>query len=348
MKDFLYPIAAGHRRDAVAMMVGVPLWIGSLIYGAAVRVMLAGYASGLIRRKHLSVPVISVGNLTLGGVGKTPMVVYLARMLKARGFKPAILTRGYMPSENKQYESDEAQILQHMLDVPVVVNPDRHKGGLEAIHRHNPNVIILDDGFQHWRLFRNLEIVLVDAGNPFGPGGLLPAGILREPVSSLKRADIIVLTKTDQADAEALKARLKAINPNAPVIETIHRPMGLQNIFTGNLVHLAKLEQPVVAFCGIGHPASFEGTLKSLRTGCKQFVAFADHHPYSPEDMKRLKEACEAHRTHVLVTTQKDAVKLAGFKDFWQGYEIYSVNVEIEVAQGQHEFADRIGHLLNG
>jgi tetraacyldisaccharide 4'-kinase len=303
----------------------------------------------MIRRKHLSVPVISVGNLTFGGVGKTPMVIYIARMLKAKGYRPAVLTRGYMPSGQHEFVSDEAQILREMLDgVPVVVNPDRYAGGSEAIDRYRPDVIILDDGFQHWKLFRNMDIVLVDAGNPFGNEKLLPAGILREPLSSIRRADLLVLTKTDQADVQALKSRLQTINPKAEIIETRHRPTGLRNIYTGNLVQLTKLSQPVVAFSGIGHPKSFEVTLSSLNANYKSAVAFADHHPYVMDDMKRLKAACDENCATILVTTQKDAVKLEAFKDFWQGYEVYSLNIEIEITQGQHEFAQRIHHLLHG
>jgi tetraacyldisaccharide 4'-kinase len=349
MKDFLYSIVTGERRDWIAHLARVPLFLLSLVYGAGVRFMLAGHASGILRRKHLSVPVISVGNLTLGGVGKTPMVIFIARMLKAKGLRPVILTRGYMPSDNHGYVSDEAQVLQQVLDgITIIINPDRYKGGLEAVARHKPDVIILDDGFQHWRLFRNLDIVLVDAVNPFGNKRLLPAGILREPVSSLRRADVLVLTKTDQGEAEQLKEQLKVLNPHAPVIETTHRPTALVNIFTGHLVQLVKLGQPLIAFCGIGQPASFETTLKSLNADCKKFIAFADHHPYELSDMQRLKEMCQAHQTTVLVTTQKDAVKLAAFKDFWQGYDIFSLNIDLEITQGQHEFVDRIQHLLHG
>jgi tetraacyldisaccharide 4'-kinase len=349
MKDFLYSIVSGRRRDLVAQIVRVPLFLASLLYGAGVRLILAGYGSGIIRRKHLSVPVISVGNITLGGVGKTPMVIVIARLLKSKGRRPAILTRGYMPSGNEDYMSDEAQILGRALDgVPVVVDPDRHRGGLKAIEDHKPDVLILDDGFQHWRLFRNLDIVLVDATDPFGNKTLLPSGILREPLSSLKRADVLVLTKADQAPTDPLKEELRRLNAAAPLIETAHRPTSLLNIFTGNLVQLVKLNRPVVAFCGIGNPASFETTLHSLNTDCRELVRFMDHHPYDLADMKRLKEQCDRHQTTAVVTTQKDAVKLSAFKDFWQGYDVYSLNIDLEITQGEHEFVDRILDLLHG
>ena len=277
------------------------------------------------------------------------MVIYVARLLKAKGFKPAVLTRGYMPGGEKDSLSDEVEILRQVLDgIPVVVDPDRYRGGLRAIEDHSPDVIILDDGFQHWRLFRNLDIVLVDAVNPFGNKHSLPAGILREPLASLKRADLVVLTKTDQAQSEHLKEYVRALHPTVPIIATTHRPTALVNILTGNLLQLVKLEQPLVAFCGVGNPDSFKATLGSLNAKCREWIVFADHHPYRVEDMERLKAVCVKHRLHTLVTTQKDAVKLKAFKDFWQGYEIYSLNIEINITQGQHEFVDRIEHLLHG
>jgi tetraacyldisaccharide 4'-kinase len=347
MKDFLYSIASGQRRDLIARLMFVPLFLASILYGLTVQAILSAYAMGLMRRKHLSVPVISVGNLTLGGVGKTPMVIYITRLLKSKGLKPAILTRGYMPSGSQKEESDEVRIMRQILDgVPVIVDPDRHKGGLEAIYRHSPDVILLDDGFQHWRLFRNLDVVLIDAVNPFGNKHVLPCGILREPLASLKRADLVVLTKTDQGQTEFLKDKLRTFNLNVPIIESVHRPSSLMNIFTGHLVQIAKLAHPVVAFCGIGHPASFEGTLTTLNADCRKMIPFADHHSYTLDDMKRLKEECDAHKTNVLITTQKDAVKVLEYEDFWQGYEIYSLNIDIEITKGQHEFAQRICQLL--
>ena len=354
MKNFLYSIAAGERTDWIAQLVRVPLFLFSLIYGLAVKAILFGYKVGILRRRRLSVPVISIGNLTLGGVGKTPMVIFVARMLKIKKLRTVILTRGYMPQKEQllaaqeNYLSDEAEVLRQMLEgVPVVVNPDRYEGGLEAIKKYTPDVIILDDGFQHWRLFRDLDIVLVDSVNPFGNGCLLPCGILREEASSLRRAGLVVLTKTDRGEVGELKEKIQRINPNAPIVQTVHRPMSLTNIFTKSLVQIAKLNQAVVAFCGIGDPKSFRSTLAFLGADVKEFVPFEDHHYYSLQDMDRLKSMCVTLGLRVLVTTQKDAVKLAEFKDFWQGFEIFSLNIEIDIIQGHHEFIDRIDRLLS-
>ncbi len=353
MKNFLYSIATDKRTDWIARLAGIVLFLFSLIYGVAVKVICTGYDMGFFPRRRLSVPVISVGNLTMGGVGKTPMVIFIARMLKIKKLRLVILTRGYMPrkeqasSSPEAYLSDEAEVLRQILDgVPVVVNPDRYRGGLEAIKKYAPDVIILDDGFQHWRLFRDLDIVLVDSSNPFGNGHLLPRGILRERLSSLRRAGLVVLTKTDRGDVGELKEKIRSLHPNVKIVETIHQPMSLTNIFTKSFVQIAKLNQAVVAFCGIGDPLSFRTSLAFLGTDVKEFISFTDHHHYSIQDMEDLKDICVRLGLWVVVTTQKDAVKLVEFKDFWQGFEIFSLNIEIDITQGQHEFVDRINRLL--
>ena len=343
---------SGQRKDWISFLVGIPLFILSLIYGMIVRVIFVCYSSGILPRRKLNVPVISIGNLTMGGVGKTPMAIFVARMLKVKKFKPVILTRGYMPrsmaqdSGQVEYVSDEAQVLREMLeDIPVVVHPDRHKGGMEAIDRYDPDVIILDDGFQHWRLFRDLEIVLIDAVNPFGNGHLLPLGILREPFSSLKRADLLILTKTDRVDTGELKKRLQLRCPGIPVIETAHRPRSLTNVYTKEIRSLTEIVRPVVAFCGIGDPLSFKSMLVSLCADVKEFVHFMDHHTYCAQDMDDLRNICDVLGIRTVITTRKDAVKLNVFKEKWQGYDILALNIEIDITQGQREFIDRIDRL---
>ena len=186
MRRFLYSIMSGERKDWIAILVRIPLFVISLLYGVFVRALLMCYSSGILPRRKLNVPVISIGNLTMGGVGKTPMVILIANMLRSKKLKVVVLTRGYRPGlfDKGSDQADEAQVLSEVLvDVPVVVNPDRYLGGIEAIKNYQPDVIVLDDGFQHWRLSRDLEIVLIDSVNPFGNGYLLPMGILREPIA---------------------------------------------------------------------------------------------------------------------------------------------------------------------
>lgn len=351
MNRFLYSIMNGERKDWVAVLVRIPLYVLSLFYGIIVRALLMCYSSGLLPRRKLNVPVISVGNLTMGGVGKTPLVILIAKMLRLRKLKVVVLTRGYKPGsfDKDSGQADEAQVLREVLgDVPVVVNPDRYLGGIEAIKNYQPDVLILDDGFQHWRLSRDLEIVLVDSVNPFGNGYLLPMGILREPLSSLKRADVLVLTKTDRGDVQELKNRLDSLFRDVPVVETVHRPKSLFNVYTHKDVSMDQLCRPVVAFCGVGDPLSFKSMLVSLGSDVKEFVTFMDHHSYDSEDMKKIRGVCDDLGIRTVVTTRKDAVKLQQFKEVWQGYDFLTLNIEIEITRGENEFKNRIDHILRG
>lgn len=345
MRPFLHSIIKGERNDLAAWVVRIPLFLASLVYGLAVRSVVFLYTAGILPRRRLGVPVVSVGNLTVGGTGKTPIVIYLARMLSASQLRPVILTRGYMPRgsvRGSEFESDEAQVLREVLqDIPVVVNPDRYQGGLEAIERYKPDVLILDDGFQHWRLFRDLDIVLIDSADPFGNGQLLPCGILREPRSSLKRADLLVLTKTDRADTGALKDQLSVLCSGIPVVETVHRSRSLTRLYIKEFVNISHLSRPVVAFCGIGDPLSFKAMLVDLGADVKEFLHFLDHYAYGHEDMKNLRRICDELGVRTLITTRKDAVKLEAFEEFWQGYELFVLNIEIDIVHGQE-------HLING
>ena len=349
MRRFLYSIMSGERKDWIAILVRIPLFVISLLYGVFVRALLMCYSSGILPRRKLNVPVISIGNLTMGGVGKTPMVILIANMLRSKKLKVVVLTRGYRPGlfDKGSDQADEAQVLSEVLvDVPVVVNPDRYLGGIEAIKNYQPDVIVLDDGFQHWRLSRDLEIVLIDSVNPFGNGYLLPMGILREPIASLKRADVLILTKTDRGDVQALKNRLDSLFPSIPVVETVHRPKSLFNIYTHKDVSMDQLCRPVVAFCGVGDPLSFKSMLVSKGCDVKEFVTFMDHHSYDSEDMKKIRGICDDLGIRTVVTTRKDAVKLQQFNEVWRGYDLLTLNIEIEITRGKNEFENRLDHIL--
>lgn len=338
----------GERKDLIALLVGLPLFVFSVLYGLAVRIILSGYSSGLLPRKKLNVPVVSVGNLTMGGVGKTPLVILIAKMLRQRNLKTVILTRGYRPSGNQHVsaEADEVQMLREVLpDVPVVVNADRYAGGIEAIEQFHPDVIILDDGFQHWQLSRDLEIVVVDAAHPFGNGHLLPLGILREPVSSLKRADVIVLTKIDQGNGSELKNRLAQWASGIPVVESKHSPRSLTHVYSNQKIEINHLHTAVVAFSGIGDPKSFKTMLIALGADVKEFISFMDHHAYAQDDMNKIRRICDELGVRTVITTRKDAVKLQPFADVWRGYDLLVLNIEIDITQGENELNDRINSL---
>lgn len=270
--------------------------------------------------KSLPVEVVSIGNLALGGTGKTPLAIALAQKARQRGFMPCVLTRGYKgklkgpvtvtPDMSAEDAGDEALLIARR-GIPVVKSPDRYEAGLHALKMltPSPDLFIMDDGYQHWRLKRDLNILLLNGKKPFGKGRLLPFGDLREPIREIKRADIIVLTKCGDIPESLLK-EIRRYNPGAPVFAASYKPAGVADL-SGRTYPVDLLEgKDVYAFCGIGEPASFKETLIEAGAVLKGFRAFRDHQRYTPGDIEAL--AREAKKTNALwiLTTEKDIIKL--------------------------------------
>jgi tetraacyldisaccharide 4'-kinase len=297
------------------------------IYGIVLRI-----ARLLKQPKKLPYKVISIGNITLGGTGKTPAVIALAEEAKRRGFHPCILTRGYKgtangpcfvtkgdkPLLNVSQAGDEAYFMSEALSgVPIIKCADRYEGGMFAINSKllpltSKLIFILDDGFQHWQLQRDKDIVLIDATNPFDNGKLFPEGKLREPLSALKRADIVVLTKEDMADKKRISAcrnKIKRYNPDVPIYTSSHVPAALISV-SGKAEDINTLKgRKVYAFSGIANPSHFEMLLKSIGAEVIKSKRFRDHHHYPQGDIdKMIKEAGGLD----IITTEKDMVKLKG------------------------------------
>ena len=325
----------------------------SLLYGAAVRTRRAAYRYGLLRSLRLPVPVISVGNLVAGGTGKTPLIVYLTRMLRARGKRAIILSRGYgrrsrgirVASDGRRTErdwrriGDEPALLADLLpETPIVVGRDRHAAGRLALTRFPADVVLLDDGFQHLRLARDVDIVVVDATDPLGGGYLLPRGLLREPTDALRRAHLFCLTRTDQSEGiEELKDRLRTLNARAPIVETIHRPTAFKAVPDGQVKPLSLLQdRKVVALSGIGRPASFERTLCALGVRLVDAFRYPDHHPYTLQDLNAVLERARHVHADFVVTTEKDAVRFPS--ELSSEPPTLALMVEIEVRRGGEGF----------
>jgi len=329
-------------------------------YGAAMSVRAGLYASSVIGRKRLPCRVISVGNITAGGTGKTPMTAWLTRMLRETGHSPAVLTRGYGGSSEGRTlvvsdrsglltdagkAGDEACLLASILEgVPVVMGADRFAAGVLAVERFSPDVVVLDDGFQHMRLVRDLDIVLLDAARPFGNGRVLPAGYLREPVSAIRRAGAAVLTRADIAGEEKTaetRRRIENISPGLPVFEAAHRPGRLVSVQDGQntgIEHLAGRD--VFAFCGLADPASFTLILKRLNANITGFIGFRDHHRYTDVDIERIMAEAAGSGASMTVTTEKDAVKLSRLVP--AGFPLMSLGVDIEFVSGEEGFRDMV------
>jgi tetraacyldisaccharide 4'-kinase len=288
-------------------MLGVP----ALGYGLAVNVRNAAYDLGWLRSTSATIPVISVGNITLGGTGKTPMVEWIARWFRERGLRVVIASRGYGGSEGL---NDEGRVLEENLpDVPHLQGADRVRLAKIAVDELESELIVLDDGFQHRRLVRDLDIVLLDALEPFGQGRLFPRGLLREPIRSLRRAGVVVLSRADMVSAAQRSAiRSEAERHAGPLawVEARHAPLCLIDA-EGHRTQLDELATArVAAFCGIGNPEGLRRTLEPL---CPQLVdlrIFPDHHAYSASDVESLRLWASKFRADLVLTTQKDLVKL--------------------------------------
>jgi tetraacyldisaccharide 4'-kinase len=289
------------------------LWPLSLPYGAVAHLRARLYRTGILRQQHLDGVVISVGNLTTGGTGKTPMVLRIAEHLLAEGKLPGILTRGYRgESGSAGATSDEVRLLQARLGprVQFGVGPDRLAHG-RALAAKGVDWFVLDDGFQHLQLARDVDILLIDATNPFGGNHVLPAGLLREPRSALARADIIVITRSDHAAAVEAVIRRDSDAPvfyAAPHLESIR-------IFRGEYPGEERTdahERKFFAFSGIGNPGVFPVDLREWGLDPVGYKIFPDHHKYSTRDMNQIAAEAAAANANALMCTEKDIFNLTG------------------------------------
>ncbi|RJQ44154.1 MAG: tetraacyldisaccharide 4'-kinase [Nitrospiraceae bacterium] len=324
------------------------------------------YGLGLICRRltvkphRLSVRVISVGNLTLGGTGKTPAVIAITEEATRRGLKPCILTRGYKGKAKgpcfvpgfqdpefsiQEYGDEPALMAERLRDVPIVKCADRYKGGQFALNSlpvtaHPSLIFILDDGFQHVRLHRDIDILLIDAYNPFGNERLFPEGKLREPLSSISRAHVIILTRADMArvSLETLTLKVRQYNADAPIFTASHNPSCLAYP-SGETASPGMLRnKKIYAFAGIANPFHFRDILISLGADIISFKSFRDHHRYKQKDLDKIRaEAAGAD----IITTEKDMVKL---RELRLPDNICALRIEFVVEDG---FYNKIFNALN-
>ncbi len=331
-------IMSGRRRGAGASLLRGGLTLASLPYAGAMRLRRWMYRCGLRDRKHAAAPVICVGNLTTGGTGKTPMVAWVVRRLKEADAAPAILTRGYKTAVGL---SDEAELLKRLCDVPVIVDPDRVAGAKTAV-ASGADVLVMDDGFQHLRLHRDLDIVLIDATRPFGFGYCLPRGLLREPCSALRYAHAVVITHSDMEDPdtlENLRDRLGRLAPAASLHSAVHKPSRIIDENGADMPLDALAGRKVLAFCGLANPDHFFETLLRLNVRMMACRVLNDHVEYTDELLAGLRSLVEKHNPDVLVTTQKDQVKLSAAS---LGRPIWTLAIEIEIVEGEAELIRKV------
>ena len=370
--DVILERREGGRANALKFVLGGL----AKVYEQAVQLRLGLYRRRLFRPQELGCPVVSVGNLTVGGTGKTPVAEMLARELQRRGRRVAILSRGYksVPRpfsqrlRNKLFKhldlfpprivSDGKNVLldsrragdePHMLaknlpGVCVLVDKDRVKSGLHALRHFDSDVLLLDDGLQYQRLRHRIDVVLVDSQAPFGNEHLLPRGTLREPPANLRRASYIVVTKSGPKPDDALLARLRKLNRTAAIIECNHAPRHWQDLRTGEKLPLNHLKgRHVGAMSGIARPESFEEGVRQLGAMVEISKAFADHHRFTKKEILRFLEWCDRRSLDALVTTEKDAVRFPDIDN--PSVPMLFLRVEIEILRGREHWEELLGRL---
>jgi tetraacyldisaccharide 4'-kinase len=349
------------------------LGLGACIYEAAVTGAYRSYERGSKPVTHLGAKVISLGNITVGGTGKTPMACYLARRLNQCGYSVALLNRGYQSqkehgmavmSDGKDIlltpveGGDEACLMARKLPgIPVLVGRERAASGQLAIDKFGTRVLILDDAFQHWRLYRDLDIVLIDATNPFGNGHVLPRGILREPLPQLKRAGLFLLTKTEgqQVDVLASISRvLRQYNPTAPIAQSSQSACWCIPFETWMHYGTTDWHMPahvgdmrVIAVSALGNPASFEHTVQAAGFQLVQTMRFDDHHQYTAGDVQTMAQRAAAEQA-VIITTEKDAIKFPEQAVRQYCVPVWILGIEIEITSGAAEMETLLRSVLGG
>ena len=331
--NYLEDVVSGKQRGASSAILKLLLLLVSWISLGVMKLRRWLYTRGMMQTSSLPCKVISVGNIVVGGSGKTPVVAYTARMLReCSNLSVAVLSRGYRGevrgpaavSDDQKVifgpveAGDEAHMLARALPgVPVLIGKDRSITGFMAFRKWNCDVVILDDGFQYLKLARDVDIITMDATRPFGFDHLLPRGYLREPLSTLNCADLILLTRVDQCgDLDYVRDRLSSIAPSVPVFEGVYEPRSLRSLDTQQEVGLDTIrDRDILAVCGIANPLSFAETLKSLKPAEVSLVAFPDHFAYPPRSVEAIKRKAAELEVDMIVTTEKDAPKLGSVED---------------------------------
>ena len=341
--NFLHAILSGRVEGAAPTIVRGVLRIAEPFYATAMRLRNWMYDSRTIPTHDLGRPTIAVGNITTGGTGKTPLVRWAAEQLRTAGIQVGILSRGYGSTRARPL-GDELTMLSHQLNdgrclpIPLIANPDRVRGAVDLLANFPlTQAFLLDDGFQHRRVKRTLNIVLINATEPFGFGHVLPRGLLREPLAGLRRADAVVLTHVNRVNESAVssvESQIAQFNPNVPIYHASHQ---LNAVLTpsGQLPLDALQTRSIYGFCGIGTPAAFDRDISELahRAG---FRAFDDHHAYVQSDIEKLDAEALAVGADVLLTTEKDWVKLAPLVKASLRIPIWRVDMKI-VFRADHE-----------
>ncbi len=378
VEQYVLDVIFERRRGLLARVTSMVLLALSKLYQLGVQVRLRLWQHRIFRDHTLGCQVVSIGNLSVGGTGKTPVVEVFARALQQRGRRVAILSRGYKSTprplwqrlvakitlqedrippkivsngrslllDSEQAGDEPYMLASNLKDVVVLVDKDRVKSGRYAISKYGCDTLLLDDGFQYLALKSRLDICLIDRNNPFGNHYLLPRGTLREPIANLKRAHYIFITKSSELGAKKLRKAIRQFNDQAEVIECAHQPLYLQDVFTGERHSLEKLQgRPIGAISGIAVPESFEEGLVGLGANLVYAKRYADHHRYSQQEIINMINRSLKRGATAILTTEKDAVRFP--KIDRRDIPIYYLRVEIRIISGAKDFDDAVAKICH-
>lgn len=323
-------------------------------YEMGTKLRAAAYRRGWLEIRRLSKPVVSVGNLSVGGTGKTPFVEFLAGRLTKRGWRPSILTRGYKrqngkkmvviePGEGRaphprQVGDEPALLARKVPDIPIIVAADRYRAGCVAEDNFNVDVHILDDGYQHLALARDVDIVLLDATQELSDQAVLPVGRLREPLSALTRAHLVVITRAELADPKPMEEQVRKINPKATIFQCSTKLLAIRDVVSGNALTLSAInDRPVYAFCGIGNPEAFFADLEKWDFRLAGKDEFPDHYVHHDLAARMIRKLSGSKSSAVLVTTEKDALNVPKLEKM----EIPLLTCVIQIEMAEDEAFDQ-------
>ena len=378
LEQFFLEVIREKRHDAAGTFLKAILFLASRIYLRAVLFRLWMYENRVIRNRAIGCLVVSIGNVTCGGTGKTPVVEVFARSLSQKGRRVAVLSRGYRSRDRsllsklqKKFSSKKMEVpprvvsdgknllldsvragdepfmlASNLKNVAVLVDKDRVKSGLYAIEEFGTDTLILDDGFQYLNLKAHINILLVDSTAPFDNHHVLPRGLLREPIRNIRRADYIFLTKSDGSEKlRHLKSFLRRQNHHAEIIECCHKPQYLEDVFQrGSRLPLEYLKgKKVASISAIANPASFNAFLSELGSDIVEETHFADHHRYRQQEMIDFINAAKAAGAELIMTTEKDAVRMPRLDR--RDIPILFLRVQIDILSGQESFDQCISRI---
>ena len=350
-----WKLVSGQRKGIIAGILRFFLIPAGCVYAVVIRLRNRLYSTGRLKSYSAEVPVISIGNITVGGTGKTPLVIWMSNFLLEKNINCAILTRGYKTRKGK-FSDEPAILAKNCPEAKIVIKADRVAGAAEAINKFDVKVLIMDDGFQHRRLRRDLDIVTIDATRPFGAGKCLPAGLLREPVESLKRAAAAVITRCDKKSDDELaqlEDKLRLINPEIAVARSIHSPICVKCLGGVETSPQELADKKVFAFCGIGNPDAFLHTVEELGGNLVESKIYNDHHCYTDADITDIHEQALYLQSELILTTQKDWTKVHSscrfpISDFQPSIAFGYLAVDLKFIRGRDKITKLIEKALAG